>query len=305
MMIGLPGSGKSTYAKNLARTFNKDGVAHISSDDIRDELFGGYNKEQTTQVFEEMHRRVKLNLKYGKVVIYDATNINRKKRKHFINHIARGYDVHAVFIYEDWEACVERNVHDVGLPVIKSYLRSFNVPLLSEGFKSLKTINRNNQWSTTEIKEFIRSYSKYMDYDQQSPYHSLTLGNHIKATWDKMVSELSALRALPKGSVWWLNYTTNWACKHAAILHDIGKPIAAYSSKDGKIRYTGHENISSYLAVPFYAPETGMGHYVHTLISYHMRMHDSNLKVDKLVSQIGKKEYEMLKLLNKCDKAAH
>ena len=39
LLIGLPGSGKTTYAKNYAQKYIND-VVHLSSDKIRQELYG-------------------------------------------------------------------------------------------------------------------------------------------------------------------------------------------------------------------------------------------------------------------------
>ena len=79
MMVGLPGSGKSTYAKQLSEETN---AVICSSDTIREELYGDENSQDNNdEVFKILHSRIKENLKNGKNVIYDATNINSKRRK--------------------------------------------------------------------------------------------------------------------------------------------------------------------------------------------------------------------------------
>ena len=70
MLVGLPGSGKSTYSKT-----QKDFVIH-SSDALREELYGDENcQDNNTDLFAILHSRIKTDLIDGKNVIYDATNI--------------------------------------------------------------------------------------------------------------------------------------------------------------------------------------------------------------------------------------
>jgi predicted kinase len=84
MVVGLPGSGKSTFIKNY---FNENLHVH-SSDVIREELSGDVNNQKiNAQVFETLHRRVKDDLKNGISCFYDATNISWKKRKAFLESL--------------------------------------------------------------------------------------------------------------------------------------------------------------------------------------------------------------------------
>ena len=84
MVVGLPGSGKSTYIKNH---FNENLHVH-SSDVIREELSGDVNNQKiNAQVFETLHKRVKDDLKNRISCFYDATNISWKKRKAFLESL--------------------------------------------------------------------------------------------------------------------------------------------------------------------------------------------------------------------------
>ena len=56
MMVGLPASGKSHYAKLLSKQHN---AKIMSSDSIREELYGSESvQEDSNKVFELLHRRV-------------------------------------------------------------------------------------------------------------------------------------------------------------------------------------------------------------------------------------------------------
>ena len=88
MVVGLPGSGKSTFIQE--RALEEDVVC--SSDAIREELFGSAGdavntKKNNELVFQTLHKRVKDALMARKNVWYDATNINRKKRMQFLQEI--------------------------------------------------------------------------------------------------------------------------------------------------------------------------------------------------------------------------
>ena len=57
----------------------------MSSDDIRIELYGFEDQTHNDVVFETMKKRTLNALKEGKDVIYDATNLNKKRRSGIIN----------------------------------------------------------------------------------------------------------------------------------------------------------------------------------------------------------------------------
>ena len=76
VLVGLPGSGKSTYANKI-----KNAIL-CSSDKIRKELYKDENIQgDNNKVFRILYNKVKENLKNGNNVVYDATNINSKKRR--------------------------------------------------------------------------------------------------------------------------------------------------------------------------------------------------------------------------------
>ena len=59
MMIGLPASGKSTIAKEIAES--EDAVI-VSSDEIRKEFGDVNDQSQNARVFEEVEKRLKQNI---------------------------------------------------------------------------------------------------------------------------------------------------------------------------------------------------------------------------------------------------
>ena len=82
LMVGLPCSGKSTISKQLAEKYN---ATIFSSDELRIEMFGDVNdQEHNQELFVELHKRIKDCLNNGKSAIYDACNINYKRRMAFL-----------------------------------------------------------------------------------------------------------------------------------------------------------------------------------------------------------------------------
>ena len=87
MMVGLPASGKSTIAHNLAKENN---YIIFSSDELRVELYGDINDQNHNHdLFIELHKRIKTALKEGNNVIYDACNLSSKRRVAFLQELKK------------------------------------------------------------------------------------------------------------------------------------------------------------------------------------------------------------------------
>ena len=108
LVIGLPGSGKSTYIKEHF----KDSFI-ISRDEIRLELKGESSKyfENEKEVFNEFVYRIQIALdKDDKNVIADATHINQRSRNKLLNKLKlQDVKIHILFINTPLEKCLERN----------------------------------------------------------------------------------------------------------------------------------------------------------------------------------------------------
>ena len=105
VLVGLPGSGKSAYLKQL-------GVNGLSSDAIR-KLLADDETDQTihVRVFQTMRYLLEQRLAIGRAVTYiDATNLTPEERGPYLA-IGRtwGCDVEAVFFDVPLDVCLERN----------------------------------------------------------------------------------------------------------------------------------------------------------------------------------------------------
>lgn len=88
ILVGAPGSGKTTFGKVLVEGDPR--IVRVCPDDNR-RILGKGSHDQTVSypAFCLAKDQMKKALDEGKCVIFDATNMYRKARKDFIN-IARG-----------------------------------------------------------------------------------------------------------------------------------------------------------------------------------------------------------------------
>jgi predicted kinase len=128
--VGLPGSGKSTYAKNFIK--DKD-IEYLSSDELR-AVFGKGEDDQTVTplVFGHIKRKVDEFLKDGKNVLVDATSVNRKERADYIT-TAKKYGAKVVALVFRNKKRGQEGGRVVPDWVIDKMLAKFEEPSHSEG----------------------------------------------------------------------------------------------------------------------------------------------------------------------------
>ena len=79
LLIGLPGSGKSTIAKRIAEA---TGATVISLDTIRGELTGSEAEQsQNQRVVAVAHKRAAASLRAGRSIVVDATHLKSAWRQ--------------------------------------------------------------------------------------------------------------------------------------------------------------------------------------------------------------------------------
>lgn len=144
MMVGIPGSGKSYLSNKLSDAFQM--VVH-SSDDLREELSGdASDMSRDTEMFYELHKRIRADLKAGKSVIYDATNIYSKYRKDFLKSLNNIECIKlAVYIMIPKYQCIKNNKRrDRKVPedIIDSMAHKILAPDISEGFDEVIKIKK-------------------------------------------------------------------------------------------------------------------------------------------------------------------
>jgi predicted kinase len=133
VLVGLPGSGKSTYLERL-------GATGLSSDEVR-KLLADDETDQTIheRVFQTVRYLLRQRLAIGRPVTYiDATNLTPEERRPYIG-IGKSYgcEVEAVFFDVPLEVCRERNASRqrvVPNEVLAKMAMKLTPPALEEGF---------------------------------------------------------------------------------------------------------------------------------------------------------------------------
>ena len=139
LLVGLPGSGKSTYLQQV-------GTAGLSSDTIRG-LLADDETDQSIhdRVFQTMRYLLRHRLAMGRPVTYiDATNLTPQERHSWIK-LAKDfqYDVQAVYFDVPLDVCLERNQKRsrvVGEDVVKRMSAKLKPPAFEEGFTKITVV---------------------------------------------------------------------------------------------------------------------------------------------------------------------
>lgn len=138
IMIGIPGSGKSTYAKKRFPN-----AIYVSRDEIRFDLVSE-NEEyfsRENEVFTKFVNIINSSLKAGKDVIADATHLNPRSRTKLFSHLnidPTKTETIAVVMRTPLEVCLYRNENRKGTrsyvppQVIKNMYSSFKEPTMKE-----------------------------------------------------------------------------------------------------------------------------------------------------------------------------
>ena len=262
ILCGLPGSGKSSYAENYKAVddavCNDITVIH-SSDAIREELFGDAgSQEDNGRVFELMHKRVREDLKAGKTVIYDATNVTRKARKSAIACAHPTNDtIECHIIWADPHECIRRDSlrsRKVGAGVIDKMLRRWQSPWKDEGFDEVKIILKQDNFD--QVK-YVASMTSNMHIPHDNPHHELGVWEHCMQAYSNLEQAVVCEKDKRPTDYYALATATYW--------HDIGKPwTKGYKTnkETGQVDYSvahyyDHHCVGGYLSYGlFLAPRS-------------------------------------------------
>ena len=227
MLCGIPGSGKSYLGKQLT---GPDTV-YLSSDKIREELWGSEEDQQNPgEVFRVMNERLRTALAEGRDVVYDATNTNSKRRLGLLRDITHrfpGIETELHIVATTPEQCMlnqESRERKLDMDVIMKYVKMFQMPTVSEYWTHVYV---HNPFYREGMLNELRLAQKGVS--QQGTWHQETVDKHTA-----MVYQYAREHGFSE------------FVQRAAILHDIGKPLARFVDETGAHFY-GHGNAGAYM----------------------------------------------------------
>lgn len=151
MLVGIPGSGKSTFATTL------ESAAPSKYVRINQDTLGSRRK------CEDATRRA---LQQNKCPVIDRCNFDPSQRQYFVD-IAREYrvPVHVVSLELPKQTCIQRSEarqnHETIRPgdermVVNKMLNMFEAPHASEGFVTVERVSNDHQ-----VNELMQEYMSY------------------------------------------------------------------------------------------------------------------------------------------------
>ncbi len=255
MMVGLSASGKSTEAQKIAEEEN---AVLMSSDKVREWLWGDESCQNSPEtVFSVLNFTTRELLKTGRNIVYDATNLNSKRRIALLKDLKKikELETECVIMATPHLICIERDTarnRTVGTDVIMKQLKQFQCPQVEEGWNEIRIVNGG-----AYSREIL---SKDLPHD--SPWHRETILEHIGYVMMEITNEPFEATLL-----------------NAAIYHDIGKLFTKTFDEDGIAHYFSHDNVSTYIFLcdesdrpsqEFFIADTL---YTAKLIQNHMKLH--------------------------------
>jgi predicted kinase len=139
LMVGLPGSGKSTWLERRGvNALSSDWVRQVLSDDMT-------NQGIHARVFQTLRYLLRHRLAIGRPESYvDATHLTPEERRPYILMARRhGCDVEAVFFDVPLEICRQRNLgrgRVVPEEAMQMMAAKLQPPSLDEGFTRISVV---------------------------------------------------------------------------------------------------------------------------------------------------------------------
>ena len=157
LMMGVPGSGKSTYVKNIL----KYGDIYVSRDEIRysllteeDDYFA--KETEVIKLFIQTINEALVNRDYQGNVYADATHLSPKGRAQVLNQLKNKNKVSVIYLDIPLNIILKRNAQREGrafVPekVVRRMYNSIILPTKEEGIEKLIIIDKNQK--VKEVKE--------------------------------------------------------------------------------------------------------------------------------------------------------
>lgn len=302
VMVGVPGSGKTSMVKN---SMMQIGGLHLSSDKIREDLDTEDNAEVFKVMNEKLREAIKGNL--ADVIFYDATNINRKRRRGLYRNIKswdNTVDVSIRFISIPFELALKNNNKRTGKALVPEEVilrmhRQLQVPRIGVDCDNFYVVgvpmfNSPKLESTQDLVDNVNplweSEIKLTDTEHDCPpWHLEDVFTHIDMAVDNA-----------KGPT----------MKTIALFHDLGKGITKIKGKDGFATYRGHADVSAHYLVNYLMLTENIFYElpievidsveaVHQHMNMHGKLGKKNITNNRLTDRVIKLTYEFSKIDSK------
>lgn len=238
MMVGISGSGKSSYAQEIPYT------EVVSSDAVRAELYGDESIQgDPRKVFNIVHSRVKALLREDKNVVYDATNLNAKRRAAFLRSLKNeGIKCRkwCYVVMTPWQICVARRSQGMGVretppDVVARQVRQFQLPQYGEGWDKIELMRGFGHLDNVDIYEPAYIMEMFCKVSHDNHHHTLSIYDHC-ATAAKLIEGSAESQLL----------------YDVGFYHDIGKFFTKrFANVKGELaeeaHYYGHDNVGAYI----------------------------------------------------------
>ena len=290
MLVGLPAVGKDTWIEKY-KEFHPDIIVH-SSDDIREELYGDANcQKDPSLVFKIMYARTLSDLRGGRDIIYNATNIKYKDRKSILSQVKQIKDVECIckILIAPVEVCKERNAkRERKVPdfVYDKMLRAWQTPCEWEGFDKIEVVY------TAKKDNAYKYLHQMMGFDQKNNHHQYDLYDHcFKASLELDSMCFGDNDLIFIGSL-----------MDTLLLHDVGKLFTQTEPDEkGDCHYYNHDNVGAYITLACGLPLFGS-----QLITYHMLPYMKDVKgLETWRKRMGSYFVHWLDIFHICDMAGH
>lgn len=205
-LIGVPASGKSTFAQLLAQTGD---YKIISTDTIRQQLYGdeviqGNWLKIEAEVINQIQEAIALN----QGIIYDATNAQRAWRMDLLSKIEKqigkidwlGWYLNLdVKIAKKWNSQRDRTVPDNIIEKMSESLKTFP-PHVAEGFIHIVEIKQAKQNNLSFIEEKLNSLERsIINRNNSNRIENITLHSYSKLLdFDRLMHLISLLITYPE-----------------------------------------------------------------------------------------------------------
>lgn len=262
--VGIAGSGKSTWVKERMKDGSKRSIK-FSSDEIRNSIEGLMHAD----VFGMMSRGLESCLDSGifDEIYYDATNINRKRRRGLYRNIKswdKDAEVVIVFFSVSYNYAKEMNSKRIGnarVPddVIFRMHKQLQIPRINVDCDSFEVVG-------VPIFKYVEAVEE--SEDSEDLLMDVFLGDGYPQWWDEVSSIVDMEHdCLPHHTESVMEHidmcirnAKGYEMKQIARFHDLGKGITKIVDETGYGAFRGHADVSAhyflnYLALTKYEGE--------------------------------------------------